>query len=351
MLVLACRDHAQADAHRVAPPRRAFSCSRTARHRRRVAAARAGGGAAFHRAVELRVFDFGFRVVLVHPAAALLDDDLEVHALGPGAGHELQGHGAVGLLGQPERADERDFRAAAGAFALDGARPEVGDGRRAVGVFGVELGQFLLGLLLDPLAPFADFIGEALAVLGDVFEDDLVEQDGHGVEVAGKGVRAHAQGFERDGAAAGKRVHDQRAGAGRAAQRLVRGLGERAAGVQVFLDGGVVPVGEVGDEIEEGLRSSTLSSNLFGFCRAASKRWRLSALSRAWRSWVVHSSISFRAFSRKAPGRADPPDQARAPRRSPPGTPPAVAVPTRCAASRYARAGSISPAAHGPRSA
>ena len=134
---------------------------------------------------------------------------------------------------------------------MDRPRPEVGDGRRAVRVLGIELGQFLLGLALDPLAPFADFIGEALAVLGDVFEDDLVEQHGHGVEVAGKGVRAHAQGFERNGAAAGKRVDDERPRAGRAAQRLVRGLRERAAGVEVFRDGGVVPVGEVGDEVEQ----------------------------------------------------------------------------------------------------
>ena len=48
-----------------------------------------------------------------------------------------------------------------------------------------------------------------------------------------------------------KRVHDERPRAGRAAQRLVRGLGERAAGVEVFADGGVVPIGEVGDEVEE----------------------------------------------------------------------------------------------------
>ena len=61
---------------------------------------------------------------------------------------------------------------------------------------------------------------EALAVLGDVFEDDLVEQHGDGVEVAGEGVGAHTQGFERDGAAAGERVHDERPGAGRAAERL-----------------------------------------------------------------------------------------------------------------------------------
>ena len=35
-------------------------------------------------------------------------------------------------------------------------------------------------------------------------------------------------------------------------QRLVRRLRKRAAGVEVFADGGVVPIGKVGDEIEEG---------------------------------------------------------------------------------------------------
>ena len=45
-------------------------------------------------------------------------------------------------------------------------------------VLRVELGQFLLGLALDPLAPLADLVGEPLAVLGDVFEHDLVEQHG-----------------------------------------------------------------------------------------------------------------------------------------------------------------------------
>ena len=32
----------------------------------------------------------------------------------------------------------------------------------------------------------------------------------------------------------------------------MRGLGERAAGVEVFVDGGVVPIGEVSDEVEKG---------------------------------------------------------------------------------------------------
>ena len=80
----------------------------------------------------------------------------------------------------------------------------------------------------------------------------LLSSTGIGVEVAGEGVGTDAQGFQRDRAAAGERVDDQRPGARRAAERLVGGLGERAAGFEVLRDGGVVPVGEVGDEVEQG---------------------------------------------------------------------------------------------------
>lgn len=217
----------------------------------REATARTGCRSGFTRALKLWVPNCSSGIGLVHPAVAPLHYDAQVDPLGPGIRHELERDGAVCLLGQPERADQWDFRAAAGAFALDGARPEVGDGRRAVGVRRVELGQFLLRFVLDPVTPCADLIGEALTVLRDVFEHDLVEQDGDGIEVARKGIRAHAQGFERDGAAAGERVDDERPGTGRAAQRLVPGLGERAAGVEIFADGRVVPIGEVRDEVEQ----------------------------------------------------------------------------------------------------
>jgi hypothetical protein len=44
----------------------------------------------------------------------------------------------------------------------------------------------------------------------------------------------------------------------------VRGLGEGAAGVEVFADGGVVPIGKVGDEVEQrGAQFLSLSSNGF----------------------------------------------------------------------------------------
>ena len=87
----------------------------------------------------------------------------------------------LGFLGEPEGADERNFRATAGAFALDRPRPEIGDWRRAVRVLWIEFGQFFFGLAFDPFAPFADFIDEALAVFGNIFESDFVEQDRHGI--------------------------------------------------------------------------------------------------------------------------------------------------------------------------
>ena len=130
-------------------------------------------------------------------------------------------------------------------------RPEVGDGSRAISITGIETRQILFGLAFNPLAPFADFIGEAPAVFGDVFQDDLVKQHRQGVEVAGKGVCSHTQCFKWNRAAAGERVHDERTSARGTAKRLVRSLGERAAGFEVFADGGIVPIGKVGDEIQQ----------------------------------------------------------------------------------------------------
>ena len=170
-------------------------------------------------------------------------------------------------------------------------RPEIGDRRRAVRVLGIELGQFLLGFALDPLAPFADFVGEALAVFRDVFENDFVEQHGDWIEVAGEGVRAHAQGFERDGAAAGKRIHDERAGAGRAAERLVRRLRERAARFQVFRHRGVVPIGEVGDEVEQ------RAAELF---RIIEQRGLLPSLLEPLSAFLAEQTSAVRAMSKRA---------------------------------------------------
>ena len=65
---------------------------------------------------------------------------------------------------------------------------EIGNRGRTITVLGVEVGKFLLGLGLDPVAPLADFIGEVLAVSWNVFEDDLVDEHGDWIEIAGKGI-------------------------------------------------------------------------------------------------------------------------------------------------------------------
>jgi len=56
----------------------------------------------------------------------------------------------------------------------------------------------------------------------------LLSNTGTGLRSLAKAVRANTQGFERDGASSGKRVHHKRPSAERAAQRLMRCLRERA---------------------------------------------------------------------------------------------------------------------------
>jgi hypothetical protein len=90
-----------------------------------------------------------------------------------------------------------------------------------------------------------------MAVLGDIFQHHLVEQHCDGVQIAGKRVRFHAQGFERDGAAAGKGIHHERPGARLAPQRFMGGLRQGSTGFQICFDRRVIPIGEVGDEIEQ----------------------------------------------------------------------------------------------------
>ena len=117
------------------------------------------------------------------------------------------------------------------------------------GSFG--LGEFLLRLMLDPLPPFPDFIGETLTVFRDVFKDDFVEQDGHGVEVAGKGVRSHSQRFKWDGAASGKGVHDKWACLLLSPQSLMSRLCQLSRRLKVGRVGRVIPVCKICDEIKQ----------------------------------------------------------------------------------------------------
>ena len=82
-------------------------------------------------------------------------------------------------------------------------------------------------------------------------QDNLVEQHRHWVQVAGKRVSAYPQRLQGDRAPAGKWVHHQRSGAGQAAKRFVGCLGQGAGSVQVMWLGRCIPVGKVGDEIEQ----------------------------------------------------------------------------------------------------
>ena len=66
----------------------------------------------------------------------------------------------------------------------------------------------------DPLSPFGDRFGQPLPVPWDVLQGHLVQQDWNGIEVSGKRIGPHPQGFKRNRAAPGKRVYDQRLGAG-----------------------------------------------------------------------------------------------------------------------------------------
>ena len=152
---------------------------------------------------------------------------------------------------QPQRTHQRHFCATTRPFAHHCARPQISNRRRSVRVFGIELGQFFFGFLFDPRAPLAHFVGELLAVFRDVFEYDFVEQYGNRIEIAGEGICAYAQGFERNGSAAGKGVYDERARTGFAAEGEMRGGGQRTARRQIVRIGRVIPVGKICDEIKQ----------------------------------------------------------------------------------------------------
>ncbi len=114
------------------------------------------------------------------------------------------------------------------------------------------MSQFLFCFLLDPGTPFTNFISKTLTVLGDVFQHHLVEQDRNRVEVAGEGVRSNTQGFQRDRSATGEGVEYQRACAGCAAEGFVCGLCQCATGGEISLVGRIVPVGKIGNEVQQG---------------------------------------------------------------------------------------------------
>ena len=79
----------------------------------------------------------------------------------------------------------------------------------------------------------------------DVLQHHLEDQAGHRIQVAGERLAAHAQRFQRNGTAAGERIHHQRR------FRAVRRLHQGAAGLQIGGIGRHVPIGEVRDELQQ----------------------------------------------------------------------------------------------------
>ena len=79
----------------------------------------------------------------------------------------------------------------------------------------------------------------------DVLQHYLQDQARHRVEVTGERLAAEPKRLERNRASTRERVHHQR--------RLlrVRGLDEAAADLQVARVAGVVPIGEVPDELQQ----------------------------------------------------------------------------------------------------
>src|SRR5262249_44496229 len=140
-------------------------------------------------------------------------ENLERHArrLAPGPlDPRLQRPSAVRLLAQPERAHQRDFCAAVRRLALHRACPEVGDGRRTVGIWRVQLGEFLFRLPLDLRSDAAQVCSELQPVVRDVLKQYLEDKIGDGVQVTGKRLAAEPQGCEGNRSTTSKGVHHQR---------------------------------------------------------------------------------------------------------------------------------------------
>ena len=185
------------------------------------------------------------------------------------------------------------------------------------GILRIELGQFLLGLFLDLPPDAAQFLGELRPVARDVLQHHLEDQAGHGIQVAGEGLAAQPQRLQRDRAAPGERVHHQRR------FLAMRRLDQSPAHLQVYRMVGIVPVGEVADELEQGL------AQVFIFRADCSQKAR-----QQFPGLLLE--ILGAVSGRPGPAKATP--------RASPGKPPAAAAPTTDGAWTDAHAGWTSPA-------
>ena len=81
---------------------------------------------------------------------------------------------------------------------MHGACPEVSNGRRAIRVLGVKVGQLPLRLLLDLRPDAPQLLGQFRPVAWDILQHDLEDKTGHRVEVAGERLTAQPQGLQRN---------------------------------------------------------------------------------------------------------------------------------------------------------
>lgn len=94
-------------------------------------------------------------------------------------------------------------------------------------------------------------MGEALPVLRDVLQHNLVEEHGDWVQVGRERICPNPKRLQRDRATTGEWIDDERTRSRLAAKRLVRCLHECAGGFQIVLIRRVVPIRKVSDEIEQ----------------------------------------------------------------------------------------------------
>jgi hypothetical protein len=107
-----------------------------------------------------------------------------------------------------------------------------------------------LGLVADrcPYAP--NLVREFRPTSGDVIKEHLENQTRYGIEVARERLATDTKGLKRYGSASRKRVNHQRWLIRAAVGTIVRGLHQGATHVQINRLRRVIPVGEIGDELQ-----------------------------------------------------------------------------------------------------
>ena len=158
------------------------------------------------------------------------------------------------LLGEPQRTKHWHFNrnlALARRFGKDRASPNESNGVLVLGGL-VEFPDCLDKPLSGNIAPLSKFFGEFVLITGDELKNDFVQQHWQWIEVRREDICPDSNTFQRYGTTACKRIDDHRNGTTLRTNRLVGRLCECSTGFEVVGHGRVVPVGEVGDEVQQG---------------------------------------------------------------------------------------------------